>query len=132
MYIQIQESPSRRRLLFDFVKVYPLHKSGSFLIFYFGKYKQHFCFQFRFHTYRVVLAEHDMDKEEGPEQSIMVAKMFIHPKWNDNCVSCGYVQQYKVWRNDYFLRTLENYQESIMCFSVVHRELIVIRISGWV
>uniref|UniRef100_M4API8 Proproteinase E-like n=1 Tax=Xiphophorus maculatus TaxID=8083 RepID=M4API8_XIPMA len=42
-----------------------------------------------FHTYRVVLAEHDMDKEEGPEQSIMVAKMFIHPKWNDNCVSCG-------------------------------------------
>ncbi|XP_037537582.1 proproteinase E-like [Nematolebias whitei] len=42
-----------------------------------------------FHTYRVVLAEHDMNKEEGPEQSIMVEKMFIHPKWNDNCVSCG-------------------------------------------
>uniref|UniRef100_A0A3B5BAL9 Proproteinase E-like n=1 Tax=Stegastes partitus TaxID=144197 RepID=A0A3B5BAL9_9TELE len=42
-----------------------------------------------FHTYRVVLAEHDMNKEEGPEQSIMVAKMFIHPKWDDNCVSCG-------------------------------------------
>uniref|UniRef100_A0A3Q1FX42 Proproteinase E-like n=1 Tax=Acanthochromis polyacanthus TaxID=80966 RepID=A0A3Q1FX42_9TELE len=42
-----------------------------------------------FHTYRVVLAEHDMNKEEGPEQSIMVAKMIIHPKWNDNCVSCG-------------------------------------------
>ncbi|KAJ4937053.1 hypothetical protein JOQ06_001637 [Pogonophryne albipinna] len=42
-----------------------------------------------FHTYRVVLAEHDMKTEEGPEQSIMVAKMFIHPKWNRNCVSCG-------------------------------------------
>uniref|UniRef100_A0A672JDH1 Chymotrypsin-like elastase family member 3B n=1 Tax=Salarias fasciatus TaxID=181472 RepID=A0A672JDH1_SALFA len=45
----------------------------------------------RFHTYRVVLAEHDMNEEEGPEQSIMVEKMFIHPKWNDNCVSCGSV-----------------------------------------
>lgn len=43
----------------------------------------------RFHTYRVVLAEHDMNKKEGPEQFIMVSKMFIHPKWNDNCVSCG-------------------------------------------
>uniref|UniRef100_A0A3Q3MN96 chymotrypsin n=1 Tax=Labrus bergylta TaxID=56723 RepID=A0A3Q3MN96_9LABR len=42
-----------------------------------------------FHTYRVVLAEHDMDKEEGPEQFIMVSKMFIHPKWNGNCASCG-------------------------------------------
>ncbi|KAF7665932.1 hypothetical protein LDENG_00127410 [Lucifuga dentata] len=42
-----------------------------------------------FHTYRVVLAEHDMNEEEGPEQSIMVEKMFLHPKWNDNCVSCG-------------------------------------------
>uniref|UniRef100_A0A3B4VAB9 Chymotrypsin-like elastase family member 3B n=1 Tax=Seriola dumerili TaxID=41447 RepID=A0A3B4VAB9_SERDU len=40
-----------------------------------------------FHTYRVVLAEHDMKKQEGPEQSIMVKKMFIHPKWNDNCVN---------------------------------------------
>ncbi|XP_040027997.1 chymotrypsin-like elastase family member 3B isoform X1 [Gasterosteus aculeatus] len=42
-----------------------------------------------FHTYRVVLAEHNMDKDEGPEQFIMVDKMFIHPKWNDDCVSCG-------------------------------------------
>uniref|UniRef100_A0A7N6BZ49 Peptidase S1 domain-containing protein n=1 Tax=Anabas testudineus TaxID=64144 RepID=A0A7N6BZ49_ANATE len=40
-----------------------------------------------FHTYRVVLAEHDMNREEGSEQSIMVDKMFIHPKWNDNCVN---------------------------------------------
>uniref|UniRef100_A0A3B5B8W8 Proproteinase E-like n=1 Tax=Stegastes partitus TaxID=144197 RepID=A0A3B5B8W8_9TELE len=31
-----------------------------------------------FHTYRVVLAEHDMNKEEGPEQSIMVAKITLH------------------------------------------------------
>uniref|UniRef100_A0A8C5DZS3 Chymotrypsin-like elastase family member 3B n=2 Tax=Gouania willdenowi TaxID=441366 RepID=A0A8C5DZS3_GOUWI len=42
-----------------------------------------------FHTYRVVLAEHDMNKDEGPEQFINVKKMIIHPKWNDNCVSCG-------------------------------------------
>ncbi|KAK0150637.1 Chymotrypsin-like elastase family member 3B [Merluccius polli] len=42
-----------------------------------------------FHTYRVVLAEHDMDTQEGPEQSIRVEKMILHPKWNDNCVSCG-------------------------------------------
>lgn len=49
----------------------------------------------RFHTYRVVLAEHDMDHKEGPEQSIMVENMIIHPKWNKNCVSCGYVQKKK-------------------------------------
>uniref|UniRef100_A0A3Q2PK44 Chymotrypsin-like elastase family member 3B n=1 Tax=Fundulus heteroclitus TaxID=8078 RepID=A0A3Q2PK44_FUNHE len=30
-----------------------------------------------FHTYRVVLAEHDMDKEEGPEQSIMVTCLIV-------------------------------------------------------
>lgn len=46
-------------------------------------------FQTRFHTYRVVLAEHNMNEEEGPEQSIRVEKMIIHPKWNNNCVSCG-------------------------------------------
>lgn len=46
-----------------------------------------------FHTYRVVLAEHDMDQEEGPEQSIRVENMIIHPKWNKNCVSCGYVKK---------------------------------------
>uniref|UniRef100_A0A8C5E0J4 Chymotrypsin-like elastase family member 3B n=1 Tax=Gouania willdenowi TaxID=441366 RepID=A0A8C5E0J4_GOUWI len=40
-----------------------------------------------FHTYRVVLAEHDMNKDEGPEQFINVKKMIIHPKWNDNCVN---------------------------------------------
>lgn len=43
-----------------------------------------------FHTYRAVLAEHDMDREKGPEQSIRVENMIIHPKWNKNCVSCGY------------------------------------------
>ena len=57
----------------------------GFLIFL----KQIFVFLSRFQTYRVVLAEHDMSKEEGPEQSIMVEKMFLHPKWNNNCVSCG-------------------------------------------
>lgn len=44
-----------------------------------------------FHTYRVVLAEHNMHEEEGPEQSIRVAKIIIHPEWNDNCLSCGWV-----------------------------------------
>ncbi|KAM9426928.1 proproteinase E-like [Salvelinus alpinus] len=42
-----------------------------------------------FHTYRVVVAEHDMNTEEGYEESIMVGKMILHPDWNDNCVSCG-------------------------------------------
>ncbi|KAJ8012162.1 hypothetical protein DPEC_G00065820 [Dallia pectoralis] len=42
-----------------------------------------------FHTYRVVLAEHDMNTDEGHEQSIMVDKMILHPDWNNNCVSCG-------------------------------------------
>ncbi|MEQ2203615.1 hypothetical protein XENOCAPTIV_001354, partial [Xenoophorus captivus] len=59
-----------------------------------------------FHTYRVVIAEHDMDIEEGPEQSLMVAKMFIHPKWNNNCVSCGCVQQYNVRRDTLFSKNL--------------------------
>uniref|UniRef100_A0A673YZ73 Peptidase S1 domain-containing protein n=1 Tax=Salmo trutta TaxID=8032 RepID=A0A673YZ73_SALTR len=42
-----------------------------------------------FHTYRVVVAEHDMNTEEGYEESIVVDKMILHPDWNDNCVSCG-------------------------------------------
>ncbi|XP_041944766.1 proproteinase E-like [Alosa sapidissima] len=42
-----------------------------------------------FHTYRVVLGDHNQNQQEGPEQFIMVDKMFIHPKWNDGCVSCG-------------------------------------------
>uniref|UniRef100_A0A3B4B373 Peptidase S1 domain-containing protein n=1 Tax=Periophthalmus magnuspinnatus TaxID=409849 RepID=A0A3B4B373_9GOBI len=42
-----------------------------------------------FHTYNVVLAEHDMNKVEGPEQTIRVEKMILHPKWNKNCPSCG-------------------------------------------
>ncbi|XP_063076527.1 chymotrypsin-like elastase family member 3B [Engraulis encrasicolus] len=43
-----------------------------------------------FHTYRVVLGDHDQNKQEGPEQYMMVQKMILHPKWNDNCVSCGF------------------------------------------
>ncbi|XP_062408565.1 chymotrypsin-like elastase family member 3B [Sardina pilchardus] len=42
-----------------------------------------------FHTYRVVLGDHNQNQQEGPEQFIMVDKMIIHPKWNDDCVSCG-------------------------------------------
>ncbi|KAK5889110.1 hypothetical protein CesoFtcFv8_015142 [Champsocephalus esox] len=53
-----------------------------------GKKPVHTAGHGRFHTYRAVLAEHDMT-EEGPGQSIMVAKIFIHPKWNRNCVFCG-------------------------------------------
>uniref|UniRef100_A0A3B5B9X4 Proproteinase E-like n=1 Tax=Stegastes partitus TaxID=144197 RepID=A0A3B5B9X4_9TELE len=64
------------------------HLDPSLCYIIFLKVMNHvFVFRSRFHTYRVVLAEHDMNKEEGPEQSIMVAKMFIHPKWDDNCVN---------------------------------------------
>lgn len=55
------------------------------------EYYEHFS---SFHTYRVVLAEHNMNVEEGPEQSIRVAKIIIHPKWNNNCVFCGWVIPY--------------------------------------
>ncbi|XP_036599632.1 chymotrypsin-like elastase family member 3B [Trichosurus vulpecula] len=42
-------------------------------------------------TYRVVLGEYDMSVEEGPEQVIAVdpEKLFVHEKWNSNCVACG-------------------------------------------
>nr|XP_042128614.1 chymotrypsin-like elastase family member 3B isoform X1 [Peromyscus maniculatus bairdii] len=42
-------------------------------------------------TYQVVLGEYDRGVEEGPEQVIPVNPdgLFVHPKWNANCVSCG-------------------------------------------
>lgn len=49
-------------------------------------------FQFP-HIQSDAVHEHDMDQEEGPEQSIRVENMIIHPKWNKNCVSCGYVKK---------------------------------------
>lgn len=42
----------------------------------------------------MVLGEYDRSAEEGPEQHILVnpEDIFVHPGWNDNCVSCGYVR----------------------------------------
>eukprot|EP00073_Rattus_norvegicus_P036646 XP_008762442.1 PREDICTED: chymotrypsin-like elastase family member 3B isoform X1 [Rattus norvegicus] len=42
-------------------------------------------------TYQVVLGEFERGVEEGPEQVIPVnaGDLFVHPKWNSNCVSCG-------------------------------------------
>ncbi|GAB1289113.1 Chymotrypsin-like elastase family member 3B [Apodemus speciosus] len=42
-------------------------------------------------TYQVVLGEYDRGVEEGPEQVIPVnpGDLFVHPKWNSVCVSCG-------------------------------------------
>uniref|UniRef100_H0UTV2 Peptidase S1 domain-containing protein n=2 Tax=Cavia porcellus TaxID=10141 RepID=H0UTV2_CAVPO len=42
-------------------------------------------------TYQVVLGEYDRSVKEGPEQVIPINKgdLFVHPKWNSNCVACG-------------------------------------------
>jgi hypothetical protein len=42
-------------------------------------------------TYQVVLGEYDRAVEEGPEQVIPINQgdLFVHPKWNNNCVACG-------------------------------------------
>uniref|UniRef100_A0A8C6R2A2 Chymotrypsin-like elastase family member 3B n=1 Tax=Nannospalax galili TaxID=1026970 RepID=A0A8C6R2A2_NANGA len=42
-------------------------------------------------TYQVVLGEYDRGVYEGPEQVIPInpGDLFVHPKWNSNCVSCG-------------------------------------------
>lgn len=42
-------------------------------------------------TYQVVLGEYERGVEEGPEQVIPIntGDLFVHPKWNANCVSCG-------------------------------------------
>ncbi|XP_076582941.1 chymotrypsin-like elastase family member 3B [Chaetodon auriga] len=40
-------------------------------------------------TYRVVLGEHDLTKEEGYEQIRSVEKIVVHPNWNENCPTCG-------------------------------------------
>ncbi|XP_026259425.2 proproteinase E isoform X1 [Urocitellus parryii] len=42
-------------------------------------------------TYRVVLGEYDQGVQEGPEQVIPInpGDLFVHPKWNSNCVACG-------------------------------------------
>ncbi|XP_034557548.1 proproteinase E-like [Notolabrus celidotus] len=40
-------------------------------------------------TYRVVMGEFDLTKEEGYEQIRSVEKIIVHPRWDDNCLSCG-------------------------------------------
>ncbi|XP_028615700.1 chymotrypsin-like elastase family member 3B [Grammomys surdaster] len=42
-------------------------------------------------TYQVVLGEYERGVEEGPEQVIPInaGDLFVHPKWNSKCVSCG-------------------------------------------
>ncbi|XP_054458277.1 proproteinase E-like [Anoplopoma fimbria] len=40
-------------------------------------------------TYRVVMGEYDLTKEESNEQIRSVEKIVVHPKWDDNCLSCG-------------------------------------------
>ncbi|XP_042339817.1 proproteinase E-like [Plectropomus leopardus] len=40
-------------------------------------------------TYRVVLGEYDITKEEGYEQYRDVEKIVVHPHWDENCLSCG-------------------------------------------
>uniref|UniRef100_A0A8D2LC03 Peptidase S1 domain-containing protein n=1 Tax=Varanus komodoensis TaxID=61221 RepID=A0A8D2LC03_VARKO len=42
-------------------------------------------------SYRVVLGEHDLGTVEGTEQNFPVdsSNIFVHPGWNENCVSCG-------------------------------------------
>ncbi|KAL8198219.1 UNVERIFIED_CONTAM: Chymotrypsin-like elastase member 3B [Gekko kuhli] len=41
--------------------------------------------------YKVVLGEYDRSKAEGSEQHIPVnsGDIFMHPGWNNNCVTCG-------------------------------------------
>ncbi|XP_021017056.1 chymotrypsin-like elastase family member 3B [Mus caroli] len=42
-------------------------------------------------TYQVVLGEHEQGVEEGSEQVIPInaGDLFVHPKWNSECVNCG-------------------------------------------
>ncbi|XP_025028920.1 chymotrypsin-like elastase family member 3B [Python bivittatus] len=45
----------------------------------------------RSRTYKVVLGDYDLTVEEGPEQHIPLnpEEIFVHPRWNPSCVSCG-------------------------------------------
>lgn len=40
-------------------------------------------------TFRVVAGEHNLNKNDGTEQTVSVQKIVIHPKWNTNDVSAG-------------------------------------------
>ncbi|KAM4629869.1 chymotrypsin-like elastase family member 3B [Polymixia lowei] len=40
-------------------------------------------------TYRVVLGEYDITKQENFEQIKKVEKIMVHPGWSNSCISCG-------------------------------------------
>ncbi|XP_055515419.1 proproteinase E-like [Leucoraja erinacea] len=40
-------------------------------------------------SYRVVLGEYDRRVDEGSEEVIDAAKIFVHPQWNPSCLACG-------------------------------------------
>ncbi|XP_046882384.1 elastase-1-like [Hypomesus transpacificus] len=44
----------------------------------------------RTRTWRVILGEHDLKKNEGSEQIMTVSKVHIHSKWNSNNVAGGW------------------------------------------
>uniref|UniRef100_A0A7N5KQH2 Chymotrypsin-like elastase family member 1 n=1 Tax=Ailuropoda melanoleuca TaxID=9646 RepID=A0A7N5KQH2_AILME len=41
-------------------------------------------------TFRVVAGEHNLDQNDGTEQSVSVRKIVVHPSWNSNNVAAGY------------------------------------------
>lgn len=43
-------------------------------------------------TWRVVLGDHDINKNEGREQYMSVSRVYIHPNWNSNNVAGGLVK----------------------------------------
>ncbi|XP_063149838.1 chymotrypsin-like elastase family member 1 [Candoia aspera] len=40
--------------------------------------------------FRVVAGDHNIDKNEGTEQILSVARIFVHPNWNSNNVAGGF------------------------------------------
>nr|XP_054362168.1 chymotrypsin-like elastase family member 1 [Mirounga angustirostris] len=41
-------------------------------------------------TFRVVVGEHNLNQNDGTEQSVSVQKIVVHPSWNSNNVAAGY------------------------------------------
>ena len=54
-------------------------------------------------TWRVILGEHDLKKNEGSEQIMTVSKVHIHSKWNSNNVAGGSEHTPPERNNDYNL-----------------------------
>lgn len=40
-------------------------------------------------TFRVVAGEHNLNQNDGTEQSVSVQKIVVHPSWNSNNVAAG-------------------------------------------